>query len=182
MTYLSPYNDRHVIAGQGTIGLEILDALPNVNMIIVPVGGGGLISGIGLSVKNRRPGVKIIGVQSEASPVMYESLKAGKLVDTELRQSIADGLYGGVEKGSMTFEMIQRYVDDLWLVEETTIRKAIYLLWKEEEQVVEGSGAVAVAPLFENKSTFTGKTVAAVISGGNIEVELFRNIVSSEGS
>jgi threonine dehydratase len=182
MTYLSPYNDEFVIAGQGTIGLEILDDLPNVNMIIVPVGGGGLISGIALAVKNSKPSVKIIGVQSEASPVMYESLKAGKLVDIQLRESIADGLYGGVEKGSITFEIIQRYVDAVWLVKEKTIRKAIYLLWKEEKQVAEGSGAAAIALMLENKNAFSGQSVAAVVSGGNIQEELFRNVVSAEGS
>jgi threonine dehydratase len=182
MVYVSPYNDKLVIAGQGTIGLEILDELPNVNTIIVPVGSGGLISGIALAVKKSKEGARIIGVQSEASPVMYESLKAGKLVDTQLRESIADGLYGGVEKGSITFEMIQRYVDVVWLVKEKTLRKAIYLLWKEENQVTEGSGAAAIAALLENKNAFAGQNVAAVISGGNIQEELFRSIISAEDS
>jgi threonine dehydratase len=182
LTYVSAYNDRFIIAGQGTIGLEILEELPTVTLIIVPVGGGGLISGIGLAVKSTKPAVRIIGVQSEASPVMYESLRAGRLVDTELQESIADGLYGGVEKGSMTFEMIQRYVDDLWLVKEKTIRKAINLFWKEEKQVAEGSGAAPIAALLENGSGVTGQTVVAVISGGNIDEQLFQNIVSQEGN
>jgi len=100
LTYISPYNDRLVIAGQGTIGLEVHEDLPTVDTVIVPVGGGGLISGIGVAVKSIEPSVQIIGVQSEASPVMYESLKADKIVDVEMRESIADGLFGGIEKGS----------------------------------------------------------------------------------
>jgi threonine dehydratase len=182
MTYLSAYNDRFVIAGQGTVGLEILEDLPTVSTIIVPVGGGGLISGISLAVKSSKADVRIVGVQSEASPVMYESLKVGRLVDPPLQASLADGLNGGVQKGSMTFEMIQRYVDDFWLVKEKTIRRAIYLLWKEEKQVVEGSGAATVAALLENPNALTGQTVAAVISGGNIDEQLFQKIISQKQS
>lgn len=181
-TYVSAYNDEFVIAGQGTIGLEILEDLPNISMIIVPVGGGGLISGIGLAVKSRKPKVRIIGVQSEASPVMFESLKAGRLVDTEVRESIADGLCGGVEKGSMTFEMTRKYADDFWLVKEEMIRKAIYLLWKEEKQVVEGSGAAPVAALLEHAQALSGETVVLVISGGNIDEHLFQKVISQEGA
>jgi len=182
LTYISPYNDKFVIAGHGTIGLEIMEDLPSVDTVIVPVGGGGLISGIGLTLKSVKSGVQIIGVQSEASPVMYESLKAGKIVDVEMRESIAEGLFGGIEKESITFGMIQKYVDDFILVKEETIRKAIYLLWDKEKQVAEGSGAVAIAPILENKSLFKGKTIVAVISGGNIEEKLFRNILTSAGS
>jgi len=182
LTYISPYNDKLVIAGHGTIGLEIMEDLPSVDTVIVPVGGGGLISGIGLTLKSVKSGVQIIGVQSEASPVMYESLKAGKIVDVEMRESIAEGLFGGIEKESITFGMIQKYVDDFILVKEETIRKAIYLLWDKEKQVAEGSGAVAIAPILENKSLFKGKTIVAVISGGNIEEKLFRNILTSAGS
>ena len=181
LTYISPYNDPYVIAGHGTIGLEILEDIPTVSTILVPVGGGGLISGIGLAVKSRKSEVRIIGVQSDASPVMYESLKAGRLVETQLRESIADGLYGGVEEGSITFEMIQNFVDDVWLVKEKTIRKAIYLLWKEERQVVEGAAAVVIAAILENTKTLSGDTVATV-SGGNIDEQRFLEVLSQEGS
>ena len=180
LTYISPYNDRYVIEGHGTIGLEVLEDLPNVTTILVPVGGGGLISGIALAVKNSRPEVRIIGVQSEASPVMYESLKAGRLVDAPLQESVADGLYGGVESGSMTFEMIRNYVDALWLVKEKTIRRAISLLWKEERQIVEGSGAVPIAALLENTKVLAGNTVI-IITGGNIDEQRFQEIISQEG-
>ena len=180
LKYISPYNDELIIAGHGTIGLEILETLPNVDVVIVPVGGGGLISGISIAIKSIKPSVQIIGVQSEASPVMYESLKAGKIVDVEMRESIAEGLFGGIEKGSVTFNLAQKYVDDLLLVKEETIKKAIYLLWTREKQVVEGSGAAAIAPMIENKDLFAGKTTVAVITGGNIEDKLFQEILASE--
>ncbi len=179
-TFISSYNDKQIIAGHGTIGLEILEDLPGVDTIIVPVGGGGLISGIGLAVKNIKPSVRLVAVQSEASPAMYESLEAGKIVDVEMRESIADGLFGGIEEGSITFGLIQKYVDDAILVREETIRKAIYLLWEKEKQVTEGAGAVAISPILENKNLFAGKTVVAVISGGNIEDRLFHKIITSE--
>lgn len=180
LKYISPYNDELIIAGHGTIGLEILETLPNVDVVIVPVGGGGLISGISIAIKSIKPSVQIIGVQSEASPVMYESLKAGKIVDVEMRESIAEGLFGGIEKGSVTFNLVQKHVDDLLLVKEETIKKAIYLLWTREKQVVEGSGAAAIAPMIENKDLFAGKTTVAVITGGNIEDKLFQEILASE--
>lgn len=176
MTYISPYNDEMVIAGQGTLGLEILEDLPRVNTIVVPVGGGGLISGISIAAKSIKPNVNIIGVQSEASPVMYESLHAGRIVDVNLKESIADGLHGGIDKGSITFDIIQAYVDNLLLVKENIIRKAIYLLWMKEKQIVEGAGAIAIAPILENNEKLKGKTVVAVISGGNIDKKRLQNM------
>jgi len=182
LTYVSPYNGRLVVAGQGTIGLEILEDLRVVDVVMVPVGGGGLISGISVAVKSIEPSVQIVGVQSEASPVMYESVKAGRIVAVEMRESIADGLFGGIEKDSITFGIVQEHVDDFLLVKEETIKKAIFLLWDKERQVVEGAGAVSVAPIMENKSLFAGKKVVAVVSGGNIEEKLFRRILASEAT
>ncbi|HLE74668.1 MAG TPA: threonine/serine dehydratase [Candidatus Bathyarchaeia archaeon] len=176
LVFVSPYNDELIIAGHGTIGLEIIEALPNAETVIVPVGGGGLISGISIAIKNLKPTVQIIGVQSEASPVIYESLKAGKIVDAQKTATIAEGLSGGIEKGSITFEIIQKYVDRVLLVKEETIRHAVYLLWDSEKQVAEGSGAAAIAPIIENKNLFGGKTVVAVITGGNIDAKLFQGI------
>jgi threonine dehydratase len=180
LVFVSPYNDELTIAGHGTIGLEIIEALPNVDTVIVPVGGGGLISGISIAIKSAKSNVQIIGVQSEASPVMYESLKAGKIVDARKTKSIAEGLSGGIEKGSITFKIVQEYVDKVLLVREETIRRAVYLLWDSEKQVTEGSGAAAIAPIIEKKSLFGGKTVVAVITGGNIEAKLFQSILASE--
>jgi threonine dehydratase len=180
LVFVSPYNDELTIAGHGTIGLEIIEALPNVDTVIVPIGGGGLISGISIAIKSTKPNVQIIGVQSEASPVMYESLKAGKIVDARMTESIAEGLSGGIEKGSITFKIVQEYVDKVLLVHEETIRRAVYLLWDSEKQVTEGSGAAAIAPIIEKKNLFGGKTVVAVITGGNIEAKLFQSILASE--
>jgi threonine dehydratase len=178
--YISPYDDELIVAGHGTIGLEIIEALPNANTVIVPVGGGGLISGTCIAIKSVKPNVQVIGVQSEASPVMYESLKAGKIVHARKTETIAEGLSGGIEKGSITFKIAQKCVDKVLLVREETIRRAVYLLWNYEKQVTEGSGAAAIAPIMENKSVFAGKTVVAVITGGNIDATLFQSILASE--
>jgi threonine dehydratase len=178
--YISPYDDELIIAGHGTIGLEIAEALPNVDTVVVPVGGGGLISGICVAVKSLKPNVQVFGVQSEASPVMYESLKAGKIVHAQKAETIAEGLSGGIEKGSITFKIAQERVDEMLLVREETIRRAVYVLWSTENQIAEGSGAAAIAPILENKSLFAGKTVVAVVTGGNIDDKLFQSILASE--
>jgi len=177
--YISPYNDERIIAGHGTIGLEILEALPDVDVVMVPLGGGGLLSGISVAVKSVKPDVQVIGVQSKASPVMYESLKAGRIVAVEKAgNSVAEGLSGTV--GPITFGIIQKCVDRVVLVEEETLRHAVYLLWVHERQVVEGSGAAAVAPVIENKPLFKGKRVVSVVTGGNIDNDLFQSILASE--
>ena len=180
--YISPYNDEVIVAGHGTVGLEILKDLSNVDAVVVPVGGGGLIAGISIAVRSQRPNVRVIGVQSEASPIMFESLKTGKIVPPHRheRYTIAEGLAGGIEKGSITFAIAQHYVDEVTLVREESIRRAVYLLWKNEKQVVEGSGAAGVAMLLENKDSFAGQTVAIVITGGNIDNSLFESILASE--
>ena len=176
MTYVSSYNDPFVIAGQGTIGLEILEEFPEVEVVLVPVGGGSLISGIATAVKDRNRDIKVIGVQSKASPVMYESLRAGEIVKMRVENSIADGLSGGIEEGSITFEIIQKNVNEVILVKEETIKEAIRLLWEKDNQVVEGAGAVGPAALIENREQFKNKKIVVVISGGNIDDDLFDEI------
>ncbi len=177
--YISPYNDELIIAGHGTIGLEILETFPEVDVIMVPLGGGGLLSGVSIAVKSIKPAVKVIGVQSKSSPVMYESLKAGKIVDVKKRQnSIAEGLSGNV--GPITFEIVKKYVDCVMLVQEETLRKAVYLLWTYDKQIVEGSGAAAVSPVMENKSVFKDKCIVSVVTGGNIDSDLFQRILETE--
>ena len=178
--YISPYDDALIVAGHGTAGLEIIEALPTVDVVIVPVGGGGLISGISIAIKSLKSTVRIVGVQSEASPVMYESLKAGKIIDAPRAKTIAEGLSGGIEKGSITFEIAKTCIDRMILVKEATIRRAVYLLWAHERQVVEGSGAAAIAPLIADKDSFRDKTVVCVVTGGNIDDELFKDILASE--
>jgi threonine dehydratase len=178
--YISPYNDELIIAGHGTIGLEIIEALPNVDAVLVPLGGGGLISGISIAVKSNMPNVQVVGVQSKASPVMYESLKAGKIVEVQKPKikSVAEGLSGNV--GPITFEIVQKYVDCVVLVKEETLRHAVYLLWTHDKQVVEGSGAAAVAYVIENKPLFKDKIVVSVVTGGNIDSNLLQSILKSE--
>lgn len=169
MTYISPYNDINIITGQGTITLEIYKELENVNIIIVPIGGGGLISGIAFAAKSLNPKIKIIGVQTKGASTMYESWKAGKIVKIEEFNTLAEGLLGGLESDAITFEIILKYVDEIVLVDEESIKKAINLLWKIEGQIVEGAGATVVAYILEAKRKLRNKNVVAVISGGNIE-------------
>jgi len=180
--YISPYNDELIVAGHGTIGLELFEQLPNVDVVVVPVGGGGLISGIGIAIKSLKPTVQVLGVQSAAVPIMFESLKKGEIVKPHRHEpkTIAEGLSGGVEKGSITFGIIQKYVDELFVVREESIRHAVYLLWENDKQVMEGSGATSVALLSENKDLFVGKTVALVLTGGNIDESLFQTLLSWE--
>jgi len=173
-TFISAYNDPLIIAGQGTIGIEIIEQAPDLTTLLVPLGGGGLISGVGCAVKSINPDIELIGVQSEVSPVMYESIKKGRIVEMDLEESVADGLHGGIEEGSITFDLCKKYVDDIMLVKEETIIRAIGILLAKQRQVVEGSGAVGIAALLENPYRFKGKNVGILISGGNIDFELLR--------
>jgi threonine dehydratase len=180
--YISPYNDELIVAGHGTIGLEILKELPEVEAVVVPVGGGGLISGIGIASKSLRTKMQVLGVQSTAVPIMFESIKYGEIVKAHRHEpnTIAEGLSGGVEKGSITFEIVKEYVDKIFLVREESISHSVFALWEREKQVVEGSGAAPVALLFENKDLFVGKTVALVLTGGNIDDSLFQTLIFRE--
>ncbi|NHK31571.1 MAG: pyridoxal-phosphate dependent enzyme [Asgard group archaeon] len=180
MTFVSAYNDELVVAGQGTIGLEISKQLTKFTDILVPLGGGGLISGIAIAIKELHPEVRIIGVQTEASPSFYESLKAGKIVEVEFKETIADGVFGGIEKGSITFDIVKELVDEVIVVKEETIRKAISLIWHKENMKVEGSAAMAIAPILEDKNKFENKIIICVISGGNIDSELFQTIIEDQ--
>ena len=178
-TYVSGYNDPDIIAGQGTIGLEILEEFPEVEKVLVPIGGGGLVAGIAIAIKNKNRAIEVIGAQSVASPVMYESLKAGKILKSEelkIQDSIADGLSGGIEENSMTFTITQKNVDEVIIVKEETVKQAIRLLWEKDNQIVEGAGAVGPAVVLENKEQFKNKKTVIIISGGNINDELFNKI------
>ena len=178
-TYISPYNDSDIIAGQGTIGLEILEEYSEVEKVLVPIGGGGLIAGVAIAIKSKNQSIEVIGVQSEASPVMYESLRAGKILKSEelrIKDSIADGLSGGIEEGSITFGITQKNVNEVILVKEESIKEAIRLLWEKDNQVVEGAGAVGPAVVIENKEQFKNRKTVIIISGGNIDDKLFDEI------
>jgi threonine dehydratase len=165
--FISAYNDASVIAGGGTIALEVVEDLPGVRELIVPVGGGGLISGLGIAAHGLDPGVTVYGVQSEASPALHAALAAGRLVPVEVLDSLADGLAGNIEADSMTFELLLRHVSRVELVSEEAIAEAMHWLLVHERVVVEGSAAVGVAALFERKIVPAGPVVL-VLTGRNV--------------
>jgi threonine dehydratase len=170
-TYISSFEDYWVIAGQGTIGCEILEEMPDTNVILVPVGGGGLISGIALWAKTVNPNMRIIGVQSTAAYTMYECFEAKKIVEVPVPPTIADGLAGGISQ--MTLDLALKYVDKMVLAKEEELKKAILWVLKNERQVVEGAGIVGPAVILQGKIRFKpSEKVVVVISGGNIDMEL----------
>jgi threonine dehydratase len=177
MPFLSPYNDPDLIAGQGTVGLEMLEDEPGLDAVLVPVSGGGLISGVA-TVWKEASDAEVIGVQTEASPVMYESVKAGKIIDIPMFDTVAEGLHGGIEQGSVTFPICQRLVDDWIVVKEETIKDTMRLMLLRQHEIVEGSGAVGVAALMEQASRFKGRNVGIVISGGNVDETLLRVLMT----
>ncbi|QRK13185.1 threonine ammonia-lyase [Archangium violaceum] len=175
--FIHPFNDPLVIAGQGTIGLELLEQCPYMDMVVVPIGGGGLISGVACAIKETNPRIKIIGVQAAAIASMKASVDAGKLVELPAGTTIADGI--AVKRpGDYTFEMIRRYVDDIVTVDDEEIANAILLLLEREKTVVEGAGAVGMAAMLNGKiPSARGRKVVALISGGNIDVNLVSRII-----
>lgn len=177
-TFISPYNDPQIIGGQGTIALELLDQIDTIDTILVPVGGGGLISGIAGYMKTADKNIHIIGCQPENSAVMYESIKAGKIVDMVSKETIADGTAGGIEAGSITFDICREAVDDYILASEREIRSAIRYIVKQHQMLIEGAAALPVACILKHKERFKGKHVVLIISGKKITVELLKEILN----
>lgn len=176
LAYAHSYDDLSVIAGQGTVGLEIMEELPDAEAILVPIGGGGLLSGITVAAKAVSPGISIIGVQVEASPSAYLSFKEGQCYERyEHDFTIAEGLAGGF--GIVPFAVVKDLIDDVVLVSEQEMREAIFTLLDAEQLVVEGSGAVAVAALLFDKVDLKGRKVVAVVSGANIDTALLSEIL-----
>lgn len=175
--YVSPYNDEQVIAGQGTIGLEILQKLEQPDNILATVGGGGLISGIGSYVKTKSPKTKIIGCQPENSPEMSVSVRAGQYKQVESRPTLSDGSAGGFEKDSITFNLCRKLVDDFILVSEEEIKEAIRLMIARHHKLIEGSAAVAVAGLLQQPGRFAGQSTVIVICGANISPDKLKQIL-----
>lgn len=171
--FISAYNDAAVIAGGGTVALEILEDLPGVRSLILPAGGGGLISGVGVAAGNR----EVYGVQSEASPSLHAALAAGRLVHVEVQPSLADGLAGNVETGSITFDLVRKHVRDIVLVSESAIAEAMHWLLLNEHVVVEGSAAVGVAALLQRRIQ-PHEPIAVVLTGRNLSAETFQAVVS----
>ena len=178
-TYVHAYDDPWVIAGQGTVGLEMLEDLPEAEAILVPVGGGGLIAGIALAAKAINPQVRIIGVQPEASPAAYLSLRDGRPYEEyDAAPTIADGLAGGF--GRLPFEIAGHLIDEVILVSEEETRAAVFTLLELAQLVVEGSGAVGIAALLAGKVNLAGRKVVAVLSGANIDASLLFEIMKDE--
>jgi len=171
LTFVSPYNDPEVIAGQGTVALEILEDQPDVDAILVPVGGGGLLAGILIAAKALKPSIKVYGVEPAASPTMLKSLEAGQIVQIEEEPTIADGLAGNIEPGSMTFPIIQRLIDGIILVDEDSIRRAMTDLAAHSHVIAEGAAAIAVAAATDPR--LAGLSIVAVLTGRNVTLDLF---------
>ncbi len=178
-TFVSPYNDREVIAGQGTIGIEILEDLRDIDAVVVPVGGGGLLAGLAIAVKALNPRVKVYGAEPLTSPTMTAALEAGRIVEIEEQATIADGCAGNIEPGSITFPIIQRLVDGVVLVSEEAIRNAIARVAKEDHLMIEGSAAVSVAASMDN--VLDRMSIAAIISGRNMSLDLFAEVIRAKG-
>ena len=176
-TFVHPFNDERVIAGQGTIGLEIINQLPDVEVVYVPIGGGGLISGVSYAIKALKPDCKVIGVQAAGAPSMYESRKQGEVIELDKVATIADGI--AVKKpGDITFEMCQKYVDEIVTVSEEEIATAILTLMEKQKTVAEGAGATALAAAMFDKANLKGKKSVCVVSGGNIDVSILSRVIT----
>jgi threonine dehydratase len=176
LVFVHPFDDPRVIAGQGTIGLELLAQVPDLDAVLVPVGGGGLIGGIGVAIKSTRPEVAVIGVQSQEIAAMRSALTAGARVSVPAATTIADGI--AVRRvGEEPFELARRYVDQVVTVTEEEIANAILLLLEIEKTVVEGAGAVPLAALANRRVALADRTVALVLSGGNIDVNLIARVI-----
>lgn len=175
-TFVHPFDDENVIAGQGTIGLEILNALDDIDAVIVPVGGGGLISGVAYAIKALRPSINVYGVQAAGAPSMLNSIRSGHIQTLDHVATIADGI-AVKTPGDLTYEMVNKYVDDIALVTEDEISSAILALIEKQKMIAEGAGAVSVAAAMFHKFPIQGKKVVSLISGGNIDVTSLSRVI-----
>lgn len=178
--FISPYNDIDVAAGQGTIGIEIFEDLPDVDNVLVPVGGGGLIGGIAAYLKGVNPRIKVYGCQPIQSKVMYESIKAGSIIFEESGDTLSDGTSGGIEENSVTFELCRNYVDHWLLVEEEHIAKAIYFMLSHHHMMIEGAAGVSLGAFMTNMDRFAGQKTVIIACGANISMEKLKKIIQME--
>jgi threonine dehydratase len=176
LVYIPGFDDPDIIAGQGTLGLEILEDVPDVDAVIVPIGGGGLIAGMGLAIKSLKPNVRIIGVEPANAPTLHESLKRGAVTRIETKPTLADGL-AVAETGALCFEIAKSVVDEIRLVSEEEIARSILKLLELEKTVVEGAAATPLAAAADPKFDLAGKKVVLVLSGGNIDVTLIARVI-----
>ncbi len=175
-TFIHPFNDENVIAGQGTIGLEIMNEMNDVDAVICAIGGGGLISGVACAIKHLNPNVKVYGVQAEGAASMVKSLKEDKIVTLDRASTIADGIQVK-EPGDLTYEYVKKYVDDVVTVSDDEISTAILTLIEKQKMVAEGAGAAPLAAVMFNKVPVKGKKVVCVVSGGNIDVTILNRVI-----
>ena len=177
LTFIHPYDDEDVIAGQGTIGLEILEQLDDVDAIVVPIGGGGLISGIAFAAKSLKPSIKIYGVQARKAASMFTSIKEDKQITLDSVNTFADGI-AVKHPGDTTFQIVKKYVDEIVTVSEDEIAAAILALMEKQKIVAEGAGAVSVAAAMFNKLPIENKKIVCVVSGGNIDVNIIDRVMA----
>jgi len=183
LTRVDPFDDPAVIAGQGTIGLELLEDLPQVDAVVVPLSGGGLIAGIAIALKAAQAAIRVIGASMERAPVMVASLRAGRPVELPEEETLADALMGGIGLDNRyTFRLVQQNVDETVLVSEEEIAGAMAFALEQERLVVEGGGAVALAAVLYGKVRGAGRTVAVVISGGNVDLALLSEVIVRSSS
>lgn len=175
-TFIHAFDDPFVIAGQGTVALEVLDDLPDLGTMVVPMGGGGLAAGIAVALKERNPKIKVIGVQAEGAPALAKSFRSNCLIDTTQAVTMADGI-AVMKPGNLTFELIHRYVDDVVTVSEAEIARTILLLLERSKMIVEGAGAVSLAATLFEKFPISKKPLVSLISGGNIDVNAISRII-----
>lgn len=175
--WISPYNDLEIIAGQGTIGLELSSQYPSVNIVCITVGGGGLISGIGSVLKEKNPNIQIIGCQPVNSAEMHESIKKGQITDVPYQPTLSDGSAGGIEKDAITFPLCQGLIDDFQLISEEEIKDSIRWMYQKTGERIEGAAAVSVAAARKIKRSNPSQKVLSLICGGNIDESIFKSII-----
>lgn len=173
VTFISPYNDPEVIAGQGTIGVELLKQLPKLDAVFISVGGGGLISGIASYLKHYKPNIKVIGCWPKNSPVMSECIKAGEVFNVPEENTISDGTAGGIEPGTITLPMCQNLIDEHILVSEEEIKKSMKIIASYERMIIEGAAAVPLAAFIKNSAHFKNQNIAVLLCGRNISLDKF---------
>ena len=178
---IEPFDDLYIISGQGTIGIEILEDAPFIDTVVIPISGGGLISGIAFALKKVDPDIRVIGVSMDCAPAMYHSIKAGKPIEIEEKDSLADALLGGIGiDNQYTFQMVRNLVDDIILVSEEEIADGMFYAFNIHHLVVEGAGAIGISAILSGKLTTASKeTVVMLLSGGKVDVSLLTQIAST---
>lgn len=181
LTPVVPFDDPMVIAGQGTITLEILEKLPETDMLLIPLSGGGLLSGMALAAKQINPAIKIVAISLERSPAMYESLKAGKPVQVEEKGSLADSLLGGIGvENHYNLPLLKRYIDEHILVSEDDIKTGMYSAYSSQQMIVEGAAAVGIGAIINKKIDVRGKNVVSILSGRSIDTSKYLQVIAEQ--